>query len=285
MRLDKVPYLVDGFLMRKGCSRECPACHSSLSRRIDQKWSYELLSCNDCALLYRYPYESASQMKKFYQKDYKQEGLTTDLPSPTELQKLIHMNFANTEKDYSPVIQVLHALGLNKGARVLDYGANWGYGVFQFEKDGFESIGYEISKPRAEYAANLGVVVHMQHDAIVGSFDAVYSKHVLEHVPNPHATLEAQWGWVKPGGYLIGETPNGSSDRRKAEPEDFHKNWGQVHPVLLTDDFVQRMFPNEAYYLASEVNAEDISRWDQKQVTVASHDRCNLQFIIKKPTA
>jgi 2-polyprenyl-3-methyl-5-hydroxy-6-metoxy-1,4-benzoquinol methylase len=282
LQLDKVHYLLAGFLMRKDCPKECPACHGSISHKIDQKWSYQLLSCDNCALLYRFPYESSSRMREFYQKDYKQSGLTTDLPSSIELQGLISTKFANTEKDYMSMIRLLRALGLKQGARVLDYGANWGYGIFQFNQAGFESIGYEISKPRADYAANLGVVVHTQQDEIIGPFDVVHSRHVLEHVPDPRASLKTQWGWVKPGGYLIAETPNGSVERREADSGGFHKQWGQVHPVLLTDEFVQRMFPNDAYYLASEANDEDVSRWDQRQTIIVSHNKGNFQFIIKK---
>lgn len=282
MRLDKVPYLIGGFLMRKGCPRNCPACHNSLSRKVDRKWSYELLSCNRCALLYRYPYESSSHMKKFYQKDYEQSGLTTDLPVSSELQRLISVNFADTEKDYTPAIRVLQALGVRSGGRILDYGANWGYGVFQFGKAGFDSIGFEVSEPRAQYAANLGVVVHTHQEEIIGPFDVVYSKHVLEHVPDPRASLEEQWGLVRPGGCLIAETPNGSAGRQKADPKGFHTNWGQVHPVLLTNEFVQRMFKDEAYYISSEVNIEEVSRWDQRQAILDAHDKHNLQFIIKK---
>lgn len=282
MKMDKVQYLLDGLSMRKGCPRECPACHSRLSHKLDQKWSYELLSCDDCALLYRYPYESSAHMKAFYQKGYKQSGLTTDLPSSSELQELVRTNFANTEKDLTTTIHLLRALGVQQGARVLDYGANWGYGVFQFEKAGFASVGYEISEPRANYASNLGVVVHAQEDAVVGPFDVVHSKHVLEHVPDPRASLQVQWDWVKPGGYLIAETPNGSLDRRQVDFAGFHKHWGQVHPFLLTDDFVHKMFPTEAIYLASEADSEDVSRWDQLLTTIVPPNRSNLQFIVKK---
>lgn len=282
MVTEKIHYLLDGFLMRRRCLKECPACHSSTSHTADRKWSYELLRCDECALLYRYPRESSSRMKEFYQKDYKQSGLTTDLPTAPQLSDLMSTNFAGSEKDYTPIIQIMRALGVQQGARVLDYGANWGYGVSQFNKAGFEGVGYEISEPRADYAAQLGVLVHSQQDQVSGPFDVVHSKHVLEHVPDPRASLEAQWGWVKPGGYLIAETPNGGVERQRADAGGFHKHWGQVHPVLLTAEFVQRMFPNEACYIASEMNAGDVSRWDQRQTAGVTPDGNNLQFVVKK---
>ena len=43
------------------------------------------------------------------------------------------------------------------------------------------------------------------------SFDAVVIWHVLEHLPDPQATLEAVGEILKPGGVLVIAVPNNSS--------------------------------------------------------------------------
>ena len=45
--------------------------------------------------------------------------------------------------------------------------------------------------------------------ATASSFDVVYSSHVLEHLPNPLASLQEQLRQTKEGGFVIAHTPSG----------------------------------------------------------------------------
>ncbi len=72
--------------------------------------------------------------------------MATECPTRPELDKMISSSFQNTEKNFTPRIEVLKALGLGQNAAVLDYGASWGYGVWQFRKQGFAASGLEISR-------------------------------------------------------------------------------------------------------------------------------------------
>ncbi len=155
MNWQKLRYAVSGLLRRPRQKRTCPSCGSASYQRIDRKGFHELLRCGRCFLLYRWPYETQEEMARFYQRTYKQAGLTTELPGPAALSDLIATGFRASEKDFSHIVDLLETLSVSRGSRVLDFGANWGYGVWQLCQVGFSAIGYELSEPRAAYSTKL----------------------------------------------------------------------------------------------------------------------------------
>lgn len=192
-------------------------------------------------------------MQSFYQLDYAQPGLTTDLPGPAALQQLIETQFRGCDKDFSRIIELLTAVGVAKGARILDYGANWGYGVWQLGNAGFDVVGFELSKRRGEFGARLGVTIFTEWNAVLSRapFDVVLSTHVLEHMPDPAGAIREQMALLEPGGWLIAIFPNGSEPFRDADPEAFHRLWGQVHPVMLNDEFVSNLLGRQLLFLGN----------------------------------
>jgi len=262
----KIRYALSGVIHRLYSGSHCPCCGVA-GLTIDQKWPYQLKSCNGCGILYRYPGEAAGQMEDFYQDAYSQQGLTTELPDDRQLKTLIQTNFKGTEKNISPLIKLLRKFGVRKGSKILDFGANWGYGVLQLNKAGFSGVGYEISVPRASFAKKLGVNVVNSVGALKSKFDVIFSSHVLEHTPNPIEALRIQSGLLRRGGILMGITPNGDSQRQKKDFSGFHVAWGQVHPFLLTGKFINRVFAGKLHSVGgsfSEFPAKIGGRGDGK---------------------
>jgi SAM-dependent methyltransferase len=134
-------------------------------------------------------------------------------------------------------------LGLGAGAHVLDYGASWGYTTWQLQQAGYHAEGYEVSKPRADFARRLGVRVCWDVAQLRDPFDAIYSGHVLEHVPNPQHVLAQMVKLTKPGGFVVAFTPNGSPEAQLRDPKRYRHMWGLVHPVLLTAQFASSLEP------------------------------------------
>src|SRR5205809_58870 len=207
-------YLVGGVTGRLN-PKQCPCCRSIARETVDRKHLHVLEECQACGILYRFPYERLQQSIAFYQSAYVEPGLTTDLPSAQELQHLLATGFKGSGKDFSYHLKIFAALGLSPGARILDFGANWGYLTFQLRVAGFDADGFEISRTRARFARNLGLEIMTDKSKIRGRYDAVYSSHVLEHTCNPRATLIEQLEWVRPGGLVIAHTPNGSKEWRR----------------------------------------------------------------------
>lgn len=121
---------------------------------------------------------------KFYQATY--EEYVTHMPDARRLSQFLTNHFANTPFDLDPKIKALKAL--SPGKRILDYGCSWGYGVYQLAACGFAPSGFERSEIRARYGREkLGLdIIESVEDLRrrKGTFDVVFSNHVLEHLPN-----------------------------------------------------------------------------------------------------
>jgi 2-polyprenyl-3-methyl-5-hydroxy-6-metoxy-1,4-benzoquinol methylase len=248
MQTEKLLYFAESLWKRATFSNmSCPNCGSERSHTHDRKFVLlELRRCLDCKLMYRAPTDDVEENKKFYPVRYN-EGCTTQAPSEADLEIMKTNAFAGTGKSYRYYIEFLHDLGLGARTRVFDYGCSWGYGSWQFREAGFDVTSYEISLPRANYArARLGVsCLSSLPDAdalgdLAHSFDVFFSSHVLEHVPTPGKTLRLARALVKPGGFIVSFTPNGSLVHRTRRPENWHTNWGKVHPNMIDEEFYRQ---------------------------------------------
>ncbi|MCF6354846.1 MAG: class I SAM-dependent methyltransferase [Candidatus Polarisedimenticolaceae bacterium] len=254
---------------------------------MDRKGFHDLLCCNGCELLYRWPYETPEEMALFYQRCYQQAGLTTDLPDAAALERLIASGFRGSAKDFSHVIQLLKVLTVPSGARILDFGANWGYGVWQFQQAGFSATGYELSNPRASYSKNLGVEVFTDWSKIEdrAPFDVVFSSHVLEHTPDPALALRQQLEIVSPGGWLIAFFPNGSNAFQRADPAAFHRLWGRVHPVMLNENFIRKILPEPTLAIGAccSEDIEGLKYWDHETTWIGTLNASEMLVLWSHP--
>lgn len=275
-------YVVRGITRRFWQIAQCPSCKSARTTKIDQKLSYSLRSCEQCKLLFRYPYETSAEMDAFYQDSYDEAGLTTELPDDQQLAQLIATNFRGSDKDFSHLPLWLEALNVHAESQVLDYGANWGYCAYQLQQAGYKNVtSYEIARSRAKFGLKLGVEIRTSLSAAPGTFDVVYSSHVLEHVPDPLDTIREQIRLVRPGGYVIARTPNGCGELRKADPSLAHSRWGRVHPVLLNDAFLLQNFGEKAIYMASKITPQGLREWNGNGLMRGPLTEDELCFVIK----
>jgi 2-polyprenyl-3-methyl-5-hydroxy-6-metoxy-1,4-benzoquinol methylase len=110
-------------------------------------------------------------------------------------------------------------------------------------------MGFEVSRPRVEYGRKaLGVHLSSEiADLPSGAFDAIYSAHVLEHIPNPKASLLTFQRLLKPGGKLFLYVPNCSGDHARR----LGVKWGQMinekHVLALTTEFFYRNLPKHGF--------------------------------------
>ena len=89
--------------------------------------------------------------------------------------------------------------------------------------------GLEINPAAAQRAKELGFDVRcaelLDSDFSDASFDLIRMGHVIEHVLDPVATLRRAYRLLKPGGILMGETPNADC----LDFRIFKKYWGALH--------------------------------------------------------
>ena len=213
----------------------CPACQSTNTVRLKRKALVtQLCECLNCYLRFRIPKDTAQENEVFYQDDYEQ-GVTTECPTPAQLKGFLETSFAGSAKDFSTYIAVLRSLGLRKDAVVLDYGSSWGYGSWQIKQAGCVVYSFEISVPRAKYAADeLGCQMLASPTEVPGKVDLLFSAHVIEHLPNPNIIWETARDVLGSMGTLVLFMPNGDPSREKDDDRIYHQLWGKVHPLLLS---------------------------------------------------
>jgi cyclopropane fatty-acyl-phospholipid synthase-like methyltransferase len=194
--------------------------------------------------------------------------------------------FKKTEKNFSKKIEILKTLGVETGSRILDYGASWGYGTWQFKQAGFDASGFEISVPRAEYARKmLNVQVEDDLDKLHGTFDVFLSVHVLEHLAKPTVAFDLARRFLRPGGLFVAYTPNGSEACRRANPKRYHESWGRLHPLYLDDAFYCSQLPDQPKMLAStsygtQFDLKKIQNWNHRSELMLDLSKNELLAVV-----
>jgi 2-polyprenyl-3-methyl-5-hydroxy-6-metoxy-1,4-benzoquinol methylase len=100
-------------------------------------------------------------------------------------------------------------------ARILDYGCGSGEYLLRMQTFGHQLHGVEydpqLLMSLAEREIAIDDVASITDDRWYEEFDHITLAHVLEHVTDPGALLCRLFGWLKPGGTLFIEVPNGDA--------------------------------------------------------------------------
>ena len=227
--------------------RVCPYCgpSSPVTRITRKKLIMDILRCGKCHLIFRWPLDTTEELETHYETEFAEEAPQVRLPEPSELQTLIKDEFASR---FGP--DLAHKLGILKAirnhGRVLDFGCSWGYATYLMCKKGFDAVGFEVSKSRAEYARkNLSLTVIDSIAALdavpAGSFDIVFSNNVLEHLSSIGDALTACARVLATDGIAIHVLPNFSGRARRSG--EWLQWIGEDHPVAPTMDFFRVALP------------------------------------------
>ncbi|MGH9689906.1 MAG: class I SAM-dependent methyltransferase [Candidatus Acidiferrales bacterium] len=224
----------------------CPYCGPSSALRLmrHKKLIMDILECDTCRLIFRWPVDTPQEHDTHYQHEYFVDAPQVVLPAPQELQALTNRCFAGSHLDLNPKIRLLKTL--RPAGRVLDFGCSWGYGIYQLRSHGYDATGFEISKPRAEYARQqLKMKVFGSIDELQalppGSFDIIFSNHVVEHLPNISDALRLMARLLVPGGLAFHVLPNFTG--ATARTGIWLKWIGEDHPIAPTIAFFEYAIP------------------------------------------
>lgn len=235
-----------------GAGALCPYCGSDAGRRIGSKYRIVwLLRCEQCGLMYRFPKDDVKESEEYYQSEYsKAHFWDFRLSPPTEEQLAELEGNLSAVKDFSKHIQLIGSI--KPQGRLLDFGCSWGYGTYQFIRAGYDGVGYEISRSRAQYGATrLGVRIVSSLQALEmwsGLFDVLFAHHVLEHMPDISSVFHRFRSLLAPGGLLAVFVPDCTGCEHA---EIFHRKkhfaFGEAHTIAFDVGFFQRHLPNEGF--------------------------------------
>lgn len=179
---------------------------------------FSIVKCINCGLIYVTPRIKEKYLKEIYEKwlvgedDFREKDL-----DPWSNLFLIRL-FTSLER-------ICH-----KGD-LLDIGCGWGHLLRYSSSLGWNGKGCEIDKIKYQFCKdqNLNVVNAglNEIDVMEESYDLITAIQVMEHLPDPMATIKRVHQLLKPGGIFVIDVPNFYS----ASSIRHRKKWHIIHPV------------------------------------------------------
>jgi SAM-dependent methyltransferase len=271
--LPRLEFLAQAVVRRE---ERCPHCGATDLETLARKWAVvRIRRCRLCALAFTDPIYR-SRLGDLYDRLYAGQGSTTELPEAERLAELVASGFAGSDKDFRARVARLRELG--PGRRLLEVGSSWGYFLHQAAAGGFDATGVEIGSRRAEYGrSRLGVRILPGLDALSpGSFDVVYTSHVLEHFTDLSGVFPRLRELLVPGGALVVEVPHFDWPAGGSEALSFV---GAVHPLGFGGEFFRRSLPRHGFELVGF-----FERWeDLPQRPLPQPRGPNLVCVARRP--
>jgi 2-polyprenyl-3-methyl-5-hydroxy-6-metoxy-1,4-benzoquinol methylase len=180
----------------------CAACGSDSTRHIlEVDDTFSLVRCEQCGLIATAPSVLPADIGRYYPQSYYGED---------------NRRFNALLEGLIPYFRDRRARAIERfvpKGKVLDVGCGRGILPALMRERGWDAQGLEFSEAAAHHARNeLGLPVFVgdfiESSYAEASFDAVVLWHVLEHVPDPVATLAKAHRLLRSGGLLVIAVPN-----------------------------------------------------------------------------
>lgn len=194
----------------------CPVCQSENFRQLRAFVEFHLVKCSNCSLVY-----------------------AIRIPSDEELNK--HYSTYNRGRNVSPLTinryeELLLILDNKSGSKkILDVGCGSGFFLETASRMGWNATGTEYDDFSVNLCKSKGLYVIKGSIEDIklekGSYDAITSFEVIEHLSTPSSHLSTLFSLLKPGGTLYITTPNFNAVTKRL----FKSNWSVIsYPEHLT---------------------------------------------------
>lgn len=192
--------------------------------RFGTPGSFDIVRCRHCGLEQTWPRPLESKLKALYEQFYNfggEQETTYTRARASFLNSALYRFWAKWEGDFS--------FHFRQGSgRLLDIGCNEGQGLTFYSRNGFQAEGLEINERAAAVAQQRGFTVHLgplPEFSPSKPYAVIILANVLEHVPDPVATLSQVNQLLQPGGQVWISCPNADSHWRQR----FGRTWINWH--------------------------------------------------------
>ena len=235
----------------------CPVCNSAETEKYLQckdftvsKEIFSLVNCMSCSFIFTNPRPAENEIGKYYQ--------SAEYVSHSDTKKgLINRLYHTVRKiTLGNKLQLINRLHNNKAGKLLDVGCGTGYFISHCKENNWNVTGVEVDanarkmaeerlSPSTKAQGKLGEGEHIYswlNDVKENEFDIITLWHVLEHVHDLNAYLEALKKLLKNSGKLIIAVPNAAS----FDAGHYKEYWAAYdvprHLYHFTPDTIGRLF-------------------------------------------
>jgi SAM-dependent methyltransferase len=202
--------------------RPCELCGSTQHELWHEVDGYPIVRCRRCGLVFVGIQQTAQELAAFYDAAYWEDPGEEGYASyaAAEERKRHH---------YGGLLAELEAL--RPAGDLLELGSAYGFFLDEARRRGWRVRGIEPSPHAAAHAReqlHLDVVSEplAQLPPEPDSVDCIAMWDVVEHLPDPRATLEAAFAWLRPGGVLALST----GDVRSLTARIHGRDWSLLTP-------------------------------------------------------
>jgi 2-polyprenyl-3-methyl-5-hydroxy-6-metoxy-1,4-benzoquinol methylase len=207
----------------------CPICAGRIHAPVTARHGYQYVRCQNCQTVYVNPMPSPQVIQAHYQNPaYFAGDEEMGYQNYSDMHKALASHFRRRLQVVERAIKV-------KG-QLLDLGCADGFFMELAREAGWQTTGVEMAQEMAERTAKaLGVHVASSLEALSErNFDAITLWEVIEHLPDPQASLEQLRERLRPGGVLMLSTPNAGHWQAAREPDKWPSYRPPSHLVLFT---------------------------------------------------
>jgi len=249
-------------------------CRESIIKVNHEYISFQLVACDVCGIIMRYPPMAPKRITEYYSSGYVLSNYQNDLEKTFQAMKPIAEHR----------LMYIERLGLSHNATILEIGPGSGTLLAMLNSRGYSAVGVEPDRVAATWLKEKkGLNIHEgffekllakgMFEQYVGYFDLVVVTNVLEHIPKPAEFLRNLRRLLTYRGLLFVEVPNvlrpysdGWRWQRFCDPGHLYyysprtleavlTNGGYVVESMATDEF-DPYFPLFCVARASSVGTE-----------------------------
>ena len=249
--------------------KKCILCKNEKFRLISKKTrdskKHKIIRCLKCDHIQLFPVPTLNDEKKFYDENLQDKNINDVGSIKRARRKMMPDNI----RRYEFIKKIIP-----KKSRVLEIGSGHGFFLEIMKTNGFDIIGYDISKEKRKYSKKVTdvPVYDININEKIPSdnkFDIVVLFHTLEHITDPITLLKNIKKLLKPKGKILIEVPN--SDDFHLKLNKFYKEfyWERAHihyfnPKILKNVIQKSSFKNIRIVGVQRYGIENFFHWKLK---------------------